>query len=533
MPAFESVLTVLGWSLLDSIWQMAVLWITYTLLTAGSKRISPAAKYNLVVLFVFISAEWFVYTFLQLLNEPAKTILPGFIPISSIANRWISRVSSGYLLILFIRFLQYIKRQYFHGNNLAGKLPAPEWQTVADRYARLLGIRRKVEVYLCEVTETAETSRFFKPLILIPVSLITQLSPLQVEAILVHELYHIRRNDYLINICLSCFRSIFFFNPFAQLFYKALAKEREMACDEGVLQWGFASELYAETLYSLEKFRQPQPGFSLAADGNKPWLLMERIRRVLGQPESPKKRIHSFVIFSGLLAITLALFQPQIDGSSGKSAAWKGGDNSKKYIAPMPVRYEIKMEVSVGKTKEKNSHINDLPKPIKNEMRREDLSTPETEPTEDPDPAVQAYFADNNIARDYSNQPAADLSQDPVIASPGAPYVPSVSLSYDARPVIVAADSIQEIVINNEKKEILRLSNLKTIAGLRELEIQIEKSNQEISRIDLQNREHALPVEENIKPLLMKIQKQINIRKKEINRLKTRLQVSEEEIIHI
>jgi beta-lactamase regulating signal transducer with metallopeptidase domain len=533
MPAFLSSLTVLGWSLLDSIWQMAVLWIAYTLLTAGSKRISPAGKYNLIVLFVFISAEWFVYTFLKLLNEPAKAFLPGFIPISSLTNQWILWFSSGYLLILFVRLLQYINHQYFQRSNQTAKLPAPEWQAIADRYARLLGIRRRVQVYLCEVAETAETSRFIKPLILIPVSLITQLSTLQLEAILVHELYHIRRNDYLINICLSCFRSIFFFNPFAQLFYKALAKEREMACDEGVLQWGFASDLYAETLYALEKFRQPQPGFSLAADGNKPWLLMERIRRVLGKPESPKRRFHSFIIFSGLLALVLALFKPEMNVSSRLSVAKKDNDILNNRSALMPARYEGKTEVSAGKVKEKGPRTNDLPKLMKKRILHEDQLIIEPEPTEDPDADIQTYFAENYIAHDYSNQPAVELSQDPVIASPGMPYVPSISLSYDAQPVIVAADSLREVVVNNEKKEIHRLSNLKTIASLRELEIQIENNNQEINRIDLQNKKRILPVQENIKPLLMKIQRQINIRKKEINRLKTRLEVSEEEIIHI
>ena len=199
----------------------------------------------------------------------------------------------------------------------------------------------------------------------------------------------------------------------------------------------------------------------------------------------------------------------------------------------MPVRYEIKTDVAVGKIKEKASRTNDLPKLMKKRMLPEDMSTPEPEPGEDPDPAVQTFFAENNIARDYSNQAALELSKDPVIASPGTPYVPSISLSYDVQPVIVAADSMREVVVNNEKKEILRLSNRKTIASLRDLEVQIENNNLEINRIDLQNKKRILPVQENIKPLLMKIQKQINIRKKEIIRLKTRLEVSEEEIIHI
>ena len=58
MSALQSALTVLGWCLLDSIWQLALMWATYKLITAGNRSISPAGKHNLVLLFVFIGAEF-------------------------------------------------------------------------------------------------------------------------------------------------------------------------------------------------------------------------------------------------------------------------------------------------------------------------------------------------------------------------------------------------------------------------------------------------------------------------------------------
>ncbi len=78
MSAYVSFLTVLGWSLLDSIWQMAVLWIAYYMLTAGNIRISSAGKHNLILVFVFIGAEWFVYTLIHLSNESEKPFFAGF-----------------------------------------------------------------------------------------------------------------------------------------------------------------------------------------------------------------------------------------------------------------------------------------------------------------------------------------------------------------------------------------------------------------------------------------------------------------------
>jgi Zn-dependent protease with chaperone function len=527
MSACQSVLTILGWSLLDSIWQMAVMWMAYNMLTAGNKRISPAGKHNLILLFVFIGTEWFFYTFIHLLNEPTTPFLPGFIPVSPSANYWISWFSSVYLVILLVRLLQYIFQYFGDRENKDGKFLSKDHQAFADRYSRILGIHRRVQVYLCEFVETAETSRFLKPLILLPVSLVGRLSPLQVEAIVVHELYHIRRNDYLINICISCIRSIFFFNPFAQLFYKALARERELACDDGVMELGFAPDLYAEALFSLEKFRQPQPGFSLAADGNKPWLLMERIQRVLGKPKCRKNRVNPLIIFSGLIAITLLILQPKTSVTKETVRV------SAKPIAVMPTRYELAEEKIYRKEKEQARKTTGFHKRIKKESIPGLKPFLETAPAEESDPPDQAYFAVNNIVRDYSNQPAADLSQDPIPGSSSTPYVPSVSLSYEARPVIIASDSARDIIIKNDIKEIVSLSNLKAIASLKDLKIQIDKNRQELNRIEIQNQKLFLLEQRNIKPLLKKMQKQIEFRKKQIDGLRTRLEVSEEEIIHI
>ena len=114
MSAYQNVLTVLGWCLLDSIWQMAVMWMGYKMVTAGNKNISPAAKHNLILLFVFIGTEWFVYSFIHLMNEPTAHILPGFIPVSPAANFWISWISILYLVILTGRLVQHTGR-YFRG----------------------------------------------------------------------------------------------------------------------------------------------------------------------------------------------------------------------------------------------------------------------------------------------------------------------------------------------------------------------------------------------------------------------------------
>jgi len=527
MSAYQSALTVLGWCLLDSIWQLAVMWMGYKMVTAGNKRISPAAKHNLILLFVFIGMEWFVYSFFHLMNEPTAPLLPGFLSVSPAANHWISWLSMFYLVILSGRVFQYTIQYFSNWKNESSKSPSPVFQAFADRYARIMGIHRKVQVYFCTLAETAETSRFLKPIILLPMSIITQLSAQQIETILVHELFHIRRNDYLTNMFMSCFKGIFFFNPFAHLFYKELARERELACDDGVLELGFTPDLYAETLFSLEKFRQPSRGFSLAADGNKPWLLMERIRRVLGKPELRQNRLNPLIVISGLTALSLIILQPSVVVPA------KLRQVAVQHKAITPTRYEFAELKISGKIKDLPPKISSQRKTEKIEISSDIQPSQEAEPEETSEPQDMAYYADNKIPRDYSNQPAADLSQDPVRVMPGTPYVPSVSLSYDAKPVIIAADSMRDVQIKNEIRTVVCLSNLKAIANLKELELQIDKNKQELTRIEIESQKLFLLDQRNMKPLLKKIQKQIDSKKIQVDVLRNKLEVSEAEIIHI
>jgi beta-lactamase regulating signal transducer with metallopeptidase domain len=506
---------------------MAIMWMAYKLVTAGNNRMSPAAKHNLILLFVFIGTEWFVYSFIHFIIEPSTRFLPGFLIVSVEANNWIFWLSVFYLIILSGRLLQYSFQYLRHRKKEDGKSSNPVFQAFADRYSKILGIHRKVQVYFCTLAETAETSRFFRPVILLPVSLVTQLSPVQIEAILVHELYHIRRNDYLINICMSCFRSIFFFNPFAHLFYRELARERELACDDGVLELGFTPDQYAEALYSLERFRQPSIGFSLAADGNKPWLLMERIRRVLGKPEQNQFHFSPLIIISGLAALGLIMLSP-----SFKVTDKQPPQVSILHKAAVPTRYEV-IELKTSGKSDLVITTKSRQKPVKITVNPAPQSSPVTESDETPDPPDMAYYADIKIPKDFSNQATAELSQDPVRVLPGSPYVPSVSLAYDAQPVIIAADSMRDLQIKNEICTVISLENLKTIANLKDLELQIDKNKLELTRIEMENQKLFLMEQRNMKPLLKKIQKQIENKKIQLEALRNKLQISEAEIIHI
>jgi beta-lactamase regulating signal transducer with metallopeptidase domain len=531
MPALQSILTALGWSLLNSLWQMAVLWIAFYILTAENKRVSATGKHNLALVFVFIGAEWFVYDLIHLLNRPADPPFSGFIPVSDPLNRLVPFLSIVYLLILGFRYLQSAYYYFGKTNRLTtynSHSAVSVLQAFADRHVRLLGITKRVHVYLSDRVATAETSGFLKPLILLPVSLVTRLSPLQIEAILVHELFHIRRNDYLTNMCMSCIRGVFFFNPFVHLFYDAVAKERELACDDGVVEMGYEPALYAEALYNLEKFRQVIPGFTLAADGNKPWLLMERIRRVLGKPVRKKNRVNKLLIFTGFAAILLFSIEKKLPAAAQSPIvlAKIPAVLTIPVILPELQMQPVEKPAIVISLLKKKSKIKSVPAP-------RPCVVAEMASSNEPEDQNIAYFADQSIPIDFSNQQDAGLTQDPVQTYEGMPYVPTVSLAYEALPEIVQADSAQNIEWANALKDLATATRIKAIARLNSIARDIENDRAQLKEIEIKNRKLIQLDQKNLGPRLKKTRSQIELRKKEIERLQNRLRISEEEIIHI
>jgi Zn-dependent protease with chaperone function len=531
MPGFSTLLTALGWSLLNSIWQLAVLWSFYFLITWGVKRISAAGKHNLALAFSMIGSGWLISTFFQQLNDPAYTLHAGFIPVFRSFNYWVPYISVLYIIVLTTRTVKYGFHYFGRKKIECGNFISPVLQSFVDRHARLLGISTGVRVYLSDLAETAETSGFLKPLILLPVSLMTRLSPQQLEAILIHELFHIRRNDYLINIFISCFQGILFFNPFAQLFYRTISRERENACDDEVLERGYAPRIYAEALFCLEKFRQVKPDFSIAADGHKPWLLMERIQRVLGNPVPKKNRINPFLIFSlatsvGLLGLQQKTTLPEVVQTTVAA----------RQVSVLPAGYEIRVIQNNTPEKETLYRV-----PSRNRQKIKKISLPEqpeqtremVTPVGEEGQDEKVIFADNMVPRDFSNQQAAGTNEETIEPVPGTPYVPSVSLSYEEVPGSTPADSIRDVAVQSRIMDMVIESRYRASAKIKNLQTEVAKNRQQLMKMEIKNHTLILQHRKNINPLLENLQEQLKLKKLKIDKLKIQLQASDSEIIHI
>jgi beta-lactamase regulating signal transducer with metallopeptidase domain len=333
-------LIALGWTIASSLWQTALLWLIYQIINSANGKILPALKHSVATLFLCISFVWFAVTFVQNYNEVATlkqslqnvansniTLAQTLFSISiakglgsnyvtTVFNNFLPYLSAAYLIILLVLLIK-LTRAYLFSVKLKTQgliEPALQWIQFVDKYALHIGIKRKIKVLLSQKIDVPATLSFFKPVILLPVATLNHLTVQQVESVLLHELAHIRRNDYLINIAVAVIETVLFFNPFVYLLAKSLKKEREHCCDDLVLQYTFNPYDYASALLSLEKMRIGIQPLAVAATGESGQLL-NRVKRIMNVKNSHFNYGQKLIalLITAFMLLSLAWLLPSSD----------------------------------------------------------------------------------------------------------------------------------------------------------------------------------------------------------------------------
>ncbi|WP_081658812.1 M56 family metallopeptidase [Terrimonas ferruginea] len=285
----SNFLQALGWAVFDSLWQMGILWVCYQLITALRARMTPAAKTRLASSLLLTGFAWFLINLVSGITGHVNTgfsASPLFSDASSRFDNWLPLLlpyaSMAYLALLFIPLVRFYRNlRYVHHIRYRGlSKPAVDWRLYVKRTAEHLGINRKVTIWLSEHVTSPLTVGYLKPVILLPIAAVTHLNPGQIETILLHELAHICRYDYLINLISRLIHAVLYFNPFVKAFVRIQERERERAADELVLQFQYDKIEYASALLMLGKLQQPAT-LALPAAGSDQELL-GRIEWIVG-----------------------------------------------------------------------------------------------------------------------------------------------------------------------------------------------------------------------------------------------------------
>ena len=296
-----ALLESLGWTILNSWWQFGILWLLYLFIKKVLPGLRSAQRYNLLIFLLMTGILWSVYFFfVQLaaadsneLNQVASWNLPftdgGHFQAASWLDLALPYISIIYLSWLTIKLLQFFRQLWFTQSVTAeGLQKAPvKWRIYLNNLSARMNITVGINIWISDRIDTPMIIGWIKPIILLPLSALSQLSTAQLEAVLLHELAHIKRNDYFWNLLVALTELVYYHNPFTRALVQAIREEREHSCDDWVLQFSFIPAEYAAALLQLEKNRQSKESrLLLAARGNSRKLLLIRVQRMLNLPQS-------------------------------------------------------------------------------------------------------------------------------------------------------------------------------------------------------------------------------------------------------
>lgn len=217
---------------------------------------------------------------------------------------------SAWMLGVFLLGLMHLRswRQLQQTRN-AGVRPAqPFWQERADALASRLGLVRRTTVLLSDRVHVPSVVGWLRPVILLPASCLSGLTVDELEMILLHELAHVRRRDYLVNLLQVGVETLLFYHPAVWWVSRQIRIEREVCCDDAAIAVRGDARAYAMALTRVEALRATTPSLAMGSDGGS---LLHRVRRLAGHPTEalPATRrpalAASLLVLSTFTALTL------------------------------------------------------------------------------------------------------------------------------------------------------------------------------------------------------------------------------------
>ncbi|HVR37932.1 MAG TPA: M56 family metallopeptidase [Thermoanaerobaculia bacterium] len=198
-----------------------------------------------------------------------------------------------------------------------GAEPPIEWTRTVARIADAMQLRRAVKLLESAAVEVPAVVGWLRPVILVPASALTGLSHEQLEMVLAHELAHIRRNDFLVNLLQAIVETLMFYHPAVWWMSRRVRIERENCCDDlAVAVTGNALQ-YARALTRLEELRATTPAAAVASNGGS---LLDRIRRIAAPRDAAGVSSRWAAALATVTFVTLLFVAPSLPAKSDEPA---------------------------------------------------------------------------------------------------------------------------------------------------------------------------------------------------------------------
>jgi bla regulator protein blaR1 len=338
----HKIIQALCWTLIHSLWQGLILAIVTAAVVTSTRRSSPALRYNLLTSLLFLFVGMCCYTFWYEIDQAflsdrlanvtitgdfylndesvAKPLIGFFSNETPWINRFIEFLNTHahwivtlWFIIFSIKSVQttsgilYVNRLRTRGTHEVGE----EWNWHLRQLAQKIGMYERIGFIASELVSVPIVIGFLRPMIIVPIGFLANLPANQVEAILLHELAHVKRRDYLVNLLQSFGEAVFFFNPAVLWLSSLIREEREHCCDELAISVLENKTSFVDALVSFQEYNLAHSGQLVAFAGKKNHLL-DRIKRIIYNNNNQLNAMEKlFVTISFIAAIGVSVaFSP-------------------------------------------------------------------------------------------------------------------------------------------------------------------------------------------------------------------------------
>lgn len=316
-PYASMVISSIGWTLLHFLWQGLLLGCATAVLLTLMRNARPGHRYAVACAALLMCLAWPALELYLRIQDAASVVAaaapaggwanaPGHRPESMMAYLqgnliWIVALWAVCASVLAVRIglgLLWVKRVEHQYTGDA------HWQARLDRMAAQFGITRNVRLRVVEHLASPVTAGWWRPVVLVPASLVTGMPAHLLEALLAHELAHVRRLDYLVNLGQNVVETLLFYHPAVWWISGRIREEREQIADDiAATQLGEPRRL-ALALSELERFQFSSHHLAQAANGGD---LMTRIKRLI-RPDTQALNWKAAIPVLGLAAACLSVY---------------------------------------------------------------------------------------------------------------------------------------------------------------------------------------------------------------------------------
>lgn len=326
----QNLIDVLGWTVFHAIWQGAIIGLVFYILLTTQSFKSAKARFNAAWTTLFIQLLTSICTFCYIWNTFANRIEPAINQESGIQNhfylsdnetvavqtsllekllnlpnQYIDWVSWIWLIgVSFMTLRMMGGFSYLIWLNKVSTDPLPlEVNLFLELKRKEAGVKRIIGKLSTQI-QSPIVFGHFKPILLFPFALLSKLTPEQIEAVILHELAHIKRNDYILNIFQIFIEVVFYFHPVTWWLTSIIKREREHICDDEAAGKELNQKLsYAKALLIIQE-NNTISGIGSLAFAKKPSEMYLRIKRIL----EPSKNVNFMEKTTlGILMLGLAL----------------------------------------------------------------------------------------------------------------------------------------------------------------------------------------------------------------------------------